>query len=391
MRRRVAIITNLFPYPQDATRGIFNRQQFEALSTRHDLMVLAPVPFMDWRRDFSSITQVHGMQVRYFMYLYPPRFGRSLHEWFLWRSLLRGPFEELRSFLPECILGCWLYPDGVTAARVARHLGVPLVLKAHGSDLNLRTDKDPIVPRIRGAVASASSLVVVSQALAKRATELCLTGATMRVIYNGVSAEVFSPRIKAKCRAELSLPLAGKIIVYVGNLKVNKGCVDLVNASPRVFDQYAECLLCFVGAGAAEAELRARAANLGISAKILFVGRQPQEEIVRWVGASDVVCLPSHAEGVPNVVLEALSCGRPVVATAVGGIPEIVSTETGRLVPPRSIDQLYKALSDVLAVEWPEERLRRSVSHLTWKGSGDALADAIDDAIASCPPRANSA
>jgi len=97
-----------------------------------------------------------------------------------------------------------------------------------------------------------------------------------------------------------------------------------------------------------------RASQPDIQGRVSFLGPQPAERVARWLGAADLLCLPSYSEGCPNVVLEALSCGRAVVASRVGGIPDIVDASCGILIPPRSASQLTEALANALRRSWDE-------------------------------------
>lgn len=381
MRRRVAILTNLFPFPDDTTRGVFNLQQFQSLAAHHDLLVLVPIPFREWKPVYASVHSMGGIEVRYFPYFYPPGFARALHDSCLWLSMQRRIIRAAKTFAPQCVLGCWLFPDGVAAARLARKLNLPLVLKAHGSDLNQRSGVGKAAQRIRAAVEQSASLVVVSQALQARASELGLDTTRTRVIYNGVATEKFRPGSKSEARASLGLPGEATLIVFIGNLKETKGCVDLLMAAPAVLAVRRDVRFCFVGSGSAEGRLRDLARQLRIVDSLVMPGRQRHEQVVDWICASDLVALPSHAEGVPNVLLESMACGRPVVATSVGGIPEVVARQSGVLVAPRDTAALSDALLTALARPWSAPDIRRSVTPFTWQRSGLALAEVIESAI----------
>jgi glycosyltransferase involved in cell wall biosynthesis len=107
-------------------------------------------------------------------------------------------------------------------------------------------------------------------------------------------------------------------------------------------------------------ELRQRASESDLKGRVLFTGPEPPHQIARWLAASDVFCLPSHSEGCPNVIIEALSCGRPVVATDVGGIPELIGPRCGILVPPQNPAQLVQGLSKALDKSWDQEKIAAS-------------------------------
>jgi glycosyltransferase involved in cell wall biosynthesis len=104
-------------------------------------------------------------------------------------------------------------------------------------------------------------------------------------------------------------------------------------------------------------ELHSRIAAANWGGQVLVPGAMQPKEIAEWIGAADLLCLPSYSEGYPNVVVEALACGRPVVATEVGGIPELVNATNGRLVAPRDAIALHGALVEVLGRSWDHAAL----------------------------------
>jgi glycosyltransferase involved in cell wall biosynthesis len=194
------------------------------------------------------------------------------------------------------------------------------------------------------------------------------------VQHNGVDGELFSIRDMAEARAYLGIDHRGPIVAYVGNLKLPKGVrvlVDAVNPLVRRLGR-SDVLVCIVGGGEATAEIALRVRQLGVEKHVRLCGRQLHASIPWWMSAADVVCLPSYMEGRPNAVLEALAVGRGVVATRVGGIPEILSEVTGVLVPPGDAGQLANGLSAALDRAWDPKAQRASVEHLSWDAVGDA-------------------
>jgi glycosyltransferase involved in cell wall biosynthesis len=149
------------------------------------------------------------------------------------------------------------------------------------------------------------------------------------------------------------------LILYVGRLDVNKGLREMMAAVSRLASGHPRLQLVVVGEGLFEKELRELAGQAGLSGRVRLPGACSSSEVAQWMTASDVFCLPSYSEGCPNVLVEALACGRPVVATAVGGIPELVTANCGILVPPRDADQLADALAAALQRHWDEPAIAR--------------------------------
>jgi glycosyltransferase involved in cell wall biosynthesis len=171
-------------------------------------------------------------------------------------------------------------------------------------------------------------------------------------------------------------------VLFVGNLVAIKGLPDLLEAFRMASDRSGARLeLVLVGEGRLEAALRNQARSLRIEPAIRFVGREARARVASWMAASDVLVLPSLDEGVPNVVLEALACGRPVVASAVGGIPEVHPGESaGALVSPSSPGQLAAALVETLGRSWNESALARLTDGLDWASNARKVVEAIQAA-----------
>jgi len=168
-------------------------------------------------------------------------------------------------------------------------------------------------------------------------------------------------------------------VLYVGNLKPSKGCVDLLEAFPALLERHPAARLAYVGSGAAAA-LEQRARALGIAGSVQLAGARPHHELATWMHAASLLCLPSHNEGVPNVVLEAMACGLPVVATRVGGIPEVLPDHAGRLVPPHDRAALAQALDEALRADWSTASIAAHAARFDWQDNIARLDRIIRDA-----------
>ncbi len=385
MRLKVLVLTNLFPTPWDPLRSPFNRQQFERLGRRHDVDVLTAVDFREWIGGRRGKVVVEGVRTDQFVFVYPPGFGRSLHAlcWFL--SLLAQRALRLRAARYDCVLASWAYPDAVASRWVARWLGIPCIVKVHGSDLNVQATYALRRWQIRGALRAAGAVIAVSRALAAKAVVIGANSKLVHTLYNGVDSDVFSPGSQAQARANLHVTVVGPLLLYVGNLKRSKGCMDLLEAFPAVLAAHPAARLVYVGAGACQDELTERAAELGCVVQVRCVGAVAHVALVDWFRAADVLCLPSHNEGVPNVILEAMACGVPIVASSVGGIPEVVPDYAGILVPAQQTGPLAAALLDAITRGWDKPRIAAHASGFRWADNIDRL-DAIVCAVAGGTP-----
>jgi glycosyltransferase involved in cell wall biosynthesis len=239
--------------------------------------------------------------------------------------------------------------------------------------------------QIQWALRHAAGVIAVSRALADEVDALGARSAETLLLYNGVDRALFQPQERSAARRSLQLPAGRRSVLYVGNLKRDKGVVDLANAFAAIAPRHPDVDLEVLGTGAARAELVQLRRRYRLDARIQLRGARQHEEVAAWLAACDLLCLPSHAEGVPNVVLEALAAGRPVVATRVGGIPEVVAESAGRLVAARDIEALSAALSDVLTRSWDPMTLSRGVPALGWADNAARLAEFIATQCARRP------
>ena len=385
MRLRILILTNLFPTPWDPLRGAFNRQQFERLAQHHDVDVLTSVSFTERRNAPRRKVIVKNIRTDHFVFYYLPRIGRPLHAvcWLL--SLLWQRGKQIRAANYDCVLASWAYPDAAAAGWLARRLRIPYVVKVHGSDLNVQAEHALHRMQIRSALRGASAVVAVSRALAEKSVTLGAAPSQVHVLYNGVDQDLFAPGSRPQAREKLGLSPEAPLILYVGNLKESKGCGDLLEAFPALLAAHPRARLVYVGDGTYGMALRERAAALNIIKRVTWVGPVAHDRLGDWFRAADLLCLPSHNEGVPNVVLEAMACGTPVVATRVGGIPEVVPDWAGTLVPPHDIPALSKALIEASQRDWDDERIAAHAASFRWEDNIDRL-DTIMRGVAQRAP-----
>jgi glycosyltransferase involved in cell wall biosynthesis len=275
------------------------------------------------------------------------------------RTRKRFPFDV--------ILAAWGYPDAVAALRLARQYRCPLVLNLLGSDMNDLANRPTIRDIVASTVRASQAIIVMSEVMAEDVVALGVPRSKVTVQHNGVDRERFRLRDKHELRASLGLPLHRPLVVFIGTLVPVKGPDVLVAAFTKLREDMAsEAMLVIVGDGDMRRNLEHALERRGLLQHVRFMGRRLHTEIPDWISATDVVCLPSRTEGCPNVVLEALASGRPVVATRVGAVPDLLTQSTGRLVDMDDAKGLADALATSLATKWDAELIRASVAHLTW-------------------------
>lgn len=384
----VLALTNLYPRPGHEGFAPFNRQQFRALRREHDLRVIAPVPWTEAVRDLRAGTPAprrykngDGVWVDHPRFYFPPRVLRRSYGAFYLASVRRAVDRALAESRPDVLLASWAHPDGWAAVRIGRRAGVPAVIKVVGTDLALAADPAR-GRRIAEGLRQAAGVVAVSRDLAARAVRLGADPARVRVVPEGLDAGLFRPGDRSEARARLGLPAGGKVLLFVGNLLFSKGAGVVLEACRLLADRGAGVRGYLVGRGRDEPALRALAARLGLGGVATLAGARPHAELPDWYRAADVVTLPSFSEGLPNVLREALACGRPFAATAVGGIPEIADPSYSRLVPPGAPPALADAVEDLLAAAPGPEAAAAAVRQANCEESARLLADCLAAAAA---------
>ncbi|MGN7830770.1 glycosyltransferase [Pseudoxanthomonas sp. 22568] len=360
---RLLIVTSQFPIAGEPNRGRPIYQTVRELSRLAQVRVLSPVAtYPRWAQPRSYLYRasdehhsVPGCDVEYVRYPALPAVSRPFNG----RLCARAIAAPLRAFAPDLVLSYWLYPDAYGAMLAARQAEVPLVVGARGSDLRVR---DAISRRLtRPVLHAARRLLVVSEDLGRVAErDYGAHPDRIRAIPNGCDASIFHPADRAEARRALDLPADAEVVTYVGRLVPEKGLRELLAAAGALRASRPRLQLVLVGEGPMHAELAALAAAGELPVR--FAGTRPPGEVARWMCASDLVTLPSYSEGHPNVLVEALACGRPVVATPVGGIPEVVDAASGVLVPARDPAALAEGLREALERDWDEAALARRFS-----------------------------
>ncbi len=358
---KVLCITNLFP---DVTRpGLapFNKQQILHLAALHELRLIVPVPWTRYaalalcgRKPAPPEECRDLVSVRYPPYFYTPGIMRRSYGAFYERSI--APlFERLvRAERPDVVYATWAYPDCYAAALLAGRRDIPFVARVHGSDINEYMQYPDRRSRILDAMRRAREVVSVSAALRKRLVAEGVDAGKIHVIYNGIDRGLFRPFDRGAARRELRLDESKRIVLFAGNLEPVKG-IDLLIEAFGKLETAAE--LHVIGDGPERRRLAGLARALPPGKSVLFHGRVPHRLMGAWLNASDLFCLPSLAEGTPNVVLEALACRTPVVAADTGGIPEVVPAGSGILFRRGDAGALGAALTEALARDWDRERI----------------------------------
>lgn len=390
---KVLLVTNLFPTPAEPTRGIFVLQMVRRLRETCDVRVVSPLPwfprwsflrFLRGRYGFALVPreyEVEGIPVHCPKYVMIPKVSESLHALLVLLGSWRTIVALHRAHRFDLLNAQWLYPDGVAAAWVSKILRIPTVLTAHGCDVNRDLNERSKRVQILRALKQADAVTVVSDAQRRRLVAEGIETGHITIIYNGVDSAIFHLKDRAECREKVGVTSARKMILYVGRLVEVKGLPYLVEAARLLAQSRDDFDVYLLGDGPLADPLRRLIEKSGLQDRVRLLGKKPYGEVALWMGACDILCLPSLQEGCPSVVLEALASGRPVVASRVGAIPDLVDASNGVLAEPEDSRQLSEALGRALHEDWDAAKIHASVSHLSWKRAADLYKAVFDEAL----------
>jgi glycosyltransferase involved in cell wall biosynthesis len=399
-RRRVLALARSYPSSVLPTLGLWTERPLREVARTCDLRVVSPVPYCPplpgWPRlrQYTRFREIDRLESRNGFPVYHPRFvvgpGQSLHalEAGAYELGVRRLVDGIRREFPfDLIHAHFIYPDGVVAHRLARRYGVPFVV----------TDQAPWWPWLeqRGvrraaipAARAAACLTVVSEYVAETVRHYLGDDEKILVIPNGVFGDDFSLPQPWETRDPDQ-------ILFVGLINYNKGIDVLLEAMRRVAAARPRSRLVLAGGSfyrntrLQEEELRRRAADMAFGETVQFLGPLPPEEISRLMRTSAVLVLPSRAETFGAVLVEALACGTPVVASRSGGPEDIVTSAVGRLVPTGDPPALGDALIDVLSrpENFPQRRLREyALRRFDWRQIAGSYVKVYRAALENRPP-----
>jgi teichuronic acid biosynthesis glycosyltransferase TuaC len=367
---RIALVTPMLPVPHDQTRGRYIHETARSLGklatvkTFFQTMQYPRIPGFKPRSFLYGAVgpdyTLDGCDVEAFTFPGVPVLSRGYNGHIA--SLALTP--RVRRFQPDLVLAYWVYPDGFAALRTARALGVPCIVGALGSDIHVRSGvNEKMTRRTLGGI---DALLTVSEAMRQYAIrEFAAQPERVHTIINGFNTAVFKPLDQPALRAKWGVKPDEKMIVYVGRFVEAKGMRELIAAFQRLAKDDPKVTLALVGDGVMKDELMALVASTGLTERVHLPGGQAPEQVAEWINAADVLTLPSWSEGYPNVVVEGVACGRPVVATDVGGTREILHADNGILVPPKNAEALARALRQALDQPWDRPAIAAAMSR-TW-------------------------
>jgi glycosyltransferase involved in cell wall biosynthesis len=375
---QVLTFTSLFPNAADPNFGIFIFQRTSHLAQRagNSVEVVAPLPYAPeflkgtaWGH-LTAIpaTEVIGnLRVHHPRYPLLPKVSMPLHGLLMYAGCKAYVRNLHQQHCFDCIDAHYVFPDGMAAVLLGRSLGIPVTVTARGSDIHTFREFGTVRPQIKWVLRHAAAVVAVSDSLASMMHELEPSLQDLPTIGNGVDSGRFYPEDRQAARAALGLNPQDTVVVSVAALKHVKGPDLLVRAASLLKQCLAHCKVLFVGAGPELGKLQQLTKQLGCADVCQFVGPVPNEQLRTFFSAADVSCLASRGEGWPNVILESLACGTPVLATRVGAAPHLLANDQIGIIVDGTPEAICAGLSRALQQGWNRQAISAFAHVHTWE------------------------
>ncbi|HPY00149.1 MAG TPA: glycosyltransferase [Candidatus Marinimicrobia bacterium] len=350
---KILVLTDLFPTLSNPNHGIFIYQWAYYLAQSCDLTVYQIV-FKENQQSVSELElkrfrENYDANQRFAWTQRIKTIGRFDRIWRRSRQFYRQSKLDLSQTIGEfdIIIGQMGCPGGYAAVRLAKKFGKKSIVGLRGSDVNAYLSRPVLKHYMHWTLKNADILVTVSEAMKVELIKRGYPESKINVIYNGVDEKLFHPLDQAEAQKKLKLPPNYKYLLFVGTLSQRKGINLLLSAFAEL--NRPEVKLILIGQGNDRHLIENFRIEHSLQDRILLSGVIPHAQLPLWYAASDVVVLPSLSEGVPNVILEALAIGKPVVASQVGGIPEVLAgNKAAFLCQPGDLNSLFEAIKKAL-------------------------------------------
>jgi len=367
------VVTTLYPNKIQFRHGVFVENRLKRLNNQGlTATVIAPVPWFPVKsRFFASYSKLvdipayelrEGIEIYHPRYLVIPKIGMLFTPFFLAISIYRQIKRLLaQGYTFDFIDAHYYYPDGVAAAMNALVFKKPLSITARGTDINLIPNFNLPRKMIIWASKVATYNLAVCEALRQKMLEIGVEENTTHVLRNGVDLQVFTPLVREPLREKWQV--SAKLLLSVGYLIERKGHHIIIEAMLELPDY----LLFIVGDGEWSEKLKNLAEQLGVQDRVRFIGEVGQPELTELYNIADALVLASDREGWANVLLEAMACGTPVVATNIWGTPEVVQAPAaGLLCRERTPAGLVEAIKQLFASYPDRAETRRYAETFSW-------------------------
>jgi glycosyltransferase involved in cell wall biosynthesis len=383
---KILFISNLFPDESDPAHGHHNAEFVRQLAQRWDVRIMALRPRLGGpgKLDLRSCEADRAQKPVYVSVPYLPKVGPgAIPGLYVWG--LRKAFAELvAEWRPDVVMAAWLYPDACAVARLCEAHGLPLVAIAQGSDVHENLAHPKRARAILNLVDhQAKAVITRGHDLGER---LMAAGAGSREVFsvrNGVDHKVFHPaEDRVAVRRQLGLPGKAPVVLFVGNFLPEKDPRTLAAAYEIVSHAFPDVIFGFCGDGPLRRQVAKDMDHAEILGHCRFEGSVPRGKVAQWMQAADVLAMASLSEGTPTVIMEAMSCGTPIAATAVGDVPEVVCEQRlGRTVPPGDPDALATAIVALLTDTPDRGYVAEYATEFQWETTLDDVTEILQGVI----------
>lgn len=367
MKHNILVLSSLFPNNAAPSNGLFIRERMFRVAKHTNMTVISPIPWFpgqqllrifkkNYRPQPDKIEIQQGITVYFPRFFSFPGVLRNLDAFMMYLCCLPLVRKLKKENSIEIIDSHFTYPDGLAATWLARKAGLKSTITLRGTEIphskTLGKRK-----QLMKAWIQADRLFCVSNSLCQHAIAMGINAEKFTFIGNGIDTEKFKPIAKTDAKKRLNIDTHTKVLITVGGLVERKGFHRVIACLPQLLKVYPKLLYLIIGGVSAEGNYKQQicelAEKLAVTDNIRFLGSLKPEDLSLPLSAADVFVLSSSNEGWANVILEAMACGTPVIATDVGGNAEVVkSEELGYIVPYDSHQELLLAIQRALIKHW---------------------------------------
>lgn len=366
--KRFLIITNLYPVPWGENRASFNKQQFEFIEQLYPVNIILLLTWTEWLVHRTEC--VSDSKIKYCPYFYIPKIGRRLVPFFQLLSLLFF-IPWIKKQQATALISAWGFPDAVASSMLNSFLKLPFFVKVHGTDINENIQFDARKKQMFHWLNKAKAIFCPSQALVNSLESIGITNNKATVNYNGVNKEIFYPSTQNSAKSQH--------LVFVGSLIASKGVNELLLAFVEAKKQCPKLQLDILGEGPLKGSLMKKVNEYDLHDSIRLHGSVSLEKVAEYIRGAYALVLPSYREGVPNVLLESFASGTPIIATSVGGIPEVVNNSVGLLVDSKNVSQLTQAIIKAIDTTWSKENILEHAKQFDWHKNVQYFLEKMDE------------
>lgn len=392
MKPKILALSHLFPNAKKPVFGIFVYYRLRAIQKYCDVRVIAPIkryPFSRKVVSKNSDAWPNAQDTNHLITFYPgftviPRIFKwfdSISYWRAIRPIVKKLLNEKFDF--NIIDVHWSYPDILAAYILAKQRNCPFIVTIRGKKALYAGRFSIRRWLLNSLLKKANAIIALSSELKSMLKEIGIPDEKIHVILNGIDTSVFRHIDRAEARKALNIPEKGVFIISVGSLIKGKGHHELIKIMPELIRKHNATLYIIGSAGPAgnyEAPLKELARKTAPE-KIHFIEEITHQQLCYWYNAADLFCLATKSEGCPNVVLESLACGTPVVVTDVGAVKDFIIDGENGFVSPDSDQMESKIDAALLNVRWNRNNIANGMKEKNWDSCARKVLSVYDSVL----------